>query len=246
MRRLFLLAHTDDEIFCLPFICEPGVTSYLMYFTLDSPSSNRDFSASRRAAELSSAVSVLNERYEVNSIFFDPLSPDGELHSNFSSDDLRKLRYRVKELEIQEIVTLSFEGGHQDHDYLAIVASLVGHLESLHVIHCPAYRGSRRNRKFFRVMNPIKPFSTKKFNNPSTILIAMRLILIYKSQYKTWLGLGPMTIFKYLKLISTYNEKYELDKLALHETCFYENRKRQTQFEVNQRIADLISDNLYK
>lgn len=246
MRRLFLLAHTDDEIFCLPFICDSGVTSYLMYFTLDSPSNNRDFGSSRRALELSSAVSVLNEKYEVKAIFFDPLSPDGELHSNFQCDDLQKLRYKVRELEIQEIVTLSFEGGHQDHDYLAIVASLVGHLESLQVFHCPAYRGSRINRRFFRVMNPIKPFSIKKLNSLSLVIIAMRLILIYKSQYKTWLGLGPMTIFKYLNRVSTYNEKYVLDKLALHENCFYENRKRQKQYEVNQRISDLISTNLYE
>jgi hypothetical protein len=246
MRRIFLLAHTDDEIFCLPFICESGVTSYLMYFTLDSPSNDRDFSASNRALELFSALRVLKERYRVDSIFFDPLSPDGELHSNFESADLQKLRDKVRELEIQEIVTLSFEGGHQDHDYLAIVASLVGHLESLPVIHCPAYRGSRRNKRFFRVMNPIKPFSIKMINNPSIIIIAMRLMLIYKSQYKTWLGLGPMTILKYLKGVSTYNEKYELSKLALHESCLYENRKRQTQYEVRQRITDLVSDNFHK
>jgi hypothetical protein len=242
MKRLFLLAHTDDEIFCLPFICEAGITSHLMYFTLDSASDNQDLSTSRRALELSSAMTVLKKRYAVNSIFFHTVSPDGELHSNFGNEDLRRLRDKVKELQVQEIVTLGFEGGHQDHDYLAIVASLIGHLESIPVFYCPAYRGSRINKRFFRVMYPTKPFLVKRSSGPSLAIIATRLMLIYKSQYKTWLGLGPMTIMKYLKCGITYNNSLELTKLEIHKSCFYENRKRQRQNEVNQRIVNLVSD----
>jgi hypothetical protein len=65
--------------------------------------------------------------------------------------------------------------------------------------------------------------------------IALALMLIYRSQWRTWLGLGPLVLKRSLSKYSGV-PKLSKSELIVHVHCLYERRNRASQKDVFARL----------
>ncbi|HEV7767602.1 MAG TPA: PIG-L family deacetylase [Thermoanaerobaculia bacterium] len=98
--------------------------------------------------------------------------------------------------EVDEVVTLAWEGGHQDHDAAFLVAAVFAQRRGVRCLEMPLYNAQGVTRgPLFRVMHPVgegwvsRPISLRE--KLATILLTR----FYPSQRKTWLGLAPLMLF---------------------------------------------------
>lgn len=240
MNRLYLLAHTDDEVFCLPFLSEPGVKNFVVYLTLDKSTNGVSCLLPPRYFEMQKATQYISKFTSIHSTFYENLFSDGRIYKDFKNSDFIFLRRSLREFEIDEIISLEFEGGHQDHDFVAIVAVLLGEQHQLKVKLCPAYCGTRFGKSLFKVMKPPPKNRVKVPQKHYSAIRAVTLIAKYRSQSLTWLGLGPATFWKYLFGSFYFRESFSLKDFKKHRICLYESRARASQDDVHGSIQSLI------
>lgn len=231
-RRVFIFAHCDDELFCLPLLLEKNSENVLIFLTtLDKGSS--DFpKVNIRSQEALKADRFLSRFTTIKTIFYNEKIYDGTIHSDFLAHDFDQLTRFVVEQRPDELVTLSFEAGHQDHDSVHLITRLIADNEQLRFRCFSGYRASTLLPRLFLVLKPSSAVGKIAFNRFLTTMIAVRLIAIYRSQVKTWVGLAPLLLFKYT-LSPFWEAKSEngLGNLYI-ENCFYDNRGRAKQHEI--------------
>jgi LmbE family N-acetylglucosaminyl deacetylase len=231
-KRVFIFAHCDDELFCLPLLLEKNSENTLIFLTTLQ---RHQVSASKmniREQEALKANRSLNRITNVKTIFFSKEIYDASIHTDFDQDNFRELTRLVLDEKPDELVTLSYEAGHQDHDSVHIITRLISENAQLKLRCFSGYRASVLSPKLFSVLSPITTIDKLVFKRFETISTAIRLIIIYKSQVKTWLGLAPSLLFKYTFCFfyeSRNSIKLEPEHVA---NCFYENRGRANQCEV--------------
>jgi hypothetical protein len=91
-------------------------------------------------------------------------------------------------------------------------------------------------------MSPLENPYIFSFNRFTVTRALVSLLNIYRSQRKTWIGLGVFVLFRYLKG-KTSSFKYVTTRidLELSET-FYESRKRANFFLVKSNHQKLIDE----
>jgi len=90
-----------------------------------------------------------------------------------------------------EVVTLAWEGGHQDHDAAHLVALVFAHRRGVPCRELPLYNGEGTRGPFFRVGHPIGDgWQTRRITQREKFANAL-LCRFYASQRMTWLGLMP-------------------------------------------------------
>jgi N-acetylglucosamine malate deacetylase 1 len=187
MNILFVFAHQDDEI--------AGATRMLravrngdhvqcVYLTDGAfrvPAAIRN-EESRRALA----------RIGVTGIRFGAF-PDGNLPEHVS-EALAFLESQVA--HVDQVYTLAWEGGHQDHDAAHLVALAFAQRRGIPCYEMPLYNGHRSPRSFFRVMHPFGDGWTKRRISFADGLRVVALLPLYRSQRKTWMGLLPELFLK--------------------------------------------------
>jgi hypothetical protein len=192
-----------------------------------------------RKLEAIAAGKYLRKFNSVETLFFEEKVFDGRIHTDFNKKKFDKLESMVLSLGPDEMVTLCHEGGHQDHDSVELITRLFSINHNISMQSCSGYRGSKISPKFFSTMKPTLPDKKISFPRFLTLIVAVRLMMIYKSQAKTWLGLAPMLLINYgFSTFRTARTSQKAD-VAIIRNCFYENRGRALQSEVLQALQKL-------
>jgi LmbE family N-acetylglucosaminyl deacetylase len=187
MNNLFVFAHQDDEIAGATRMLRARrngdhvLCAYLTDGAFRVPASIRN-EESRRALS----------RLGITDILFATF-PDGNLPEHVN-EALAFLESQVA--EIDEVYTLAWEGGHQDHDAAHLVALAFAQRRGVPCHEMPLYNGYRSPHSFFRVMHPFGDGWTSRRVSLADGLRVVGLLPLYRSQRKTWLGLFPETFLK--------------------------------------------------
>ena len=120
-------------------------------------------------------------------------SPDGNLPEHVQ-EALAFLESQFG--QIDEVYTLAWEGGHQDHDAAHLVALAFAQRRGIPCLEMPLYNGYRTPHSYFRVMRPLGDGWTSRRVSLADGLRVVALLPLYRSQRKTWLGLLPETFLK--------------------------------------------------
>jgi LmbE family N-acetylglucosaminyl deacetylase len=96
--------------------------------------------------------------------------------------------------DADELVTLAWEGGHQDHDATHLVAAVFAHRRDIRCLEMPLYNGHDTRRDFFRVLHPLGDGWAARPIPLREKLANLLLTRHYHSQRKTWIGLAPMML----------------------------------------------------
>ncbi len=228
--RLWLLAHQDDEVLGL-HLNSNSVVNHVIYLT-DGVRSGATYNSSKRVDEAQAAWNQIDKNAEL--IFFgtDHALKDGTLRKEIGPFYFSELIKICQNRDINEIVTLQLEGGHQDHDIVSMLAEELAFRLSLDLYTYPAYRALHNRYPVYAVMSsPDK--STKKMS--LSIVSRLRftkqsfiLMKIYSSQLTTWIGLGPFVIVRYLIGNPSFSLQSSTSKTAqgFPNKLLYANRKK--------------------
>ncbi len=239
IKRVFLLAHGDDELFCLPLITEENVESTLIFFTSRIRSNQESIENQSRRNEIFEAGEFLS-RFSVKSVLI--VSPelfDSEISSDFDKIHFEFLRKIIVEVNADEIVSLTYEGGHHDHDTVEFVSRLVSQELKIGLRSVSAYRSINFAPMMFHVLKPEFYVESFKFNRIKVSLVLIKLFMIYKSQTRTWIGLGPFLLFRYLFSRYRFSQVSNSLKLDQMDNCFYEVRGREVQVQHLSKLRGL-------
>ena len=165
---------------------------------------------------------------------------EGVLHENLSKVVKSKILDREfkKALYGSLIITSTFEGAHQDHDAACVIARTYAEKYNLKSLEASTYPQLFKKVYSFSVMRPEDRDFEIKFQRLQIAKIATRLMWGYKSQRRTWVGLGLHTLFIYCFSKFYTAKKAEVRKVA---KCFYEFRGRAKQDEVFSFISEFRS-----
>jgi N-acetylglucosamine malate deacetylase 1 len=187
MNLLFVFAHQDDEIGGATRMLRArrdGDRVLCVYLTdgaMRVPAAVRNEESRRALARLG-----------VTDVFFATF-PDG----NLPEHALEALAFLESQAGlVDEVYTLAWEGGHQDHDAAHLVALAFAERRGLPCREMPLYNGHRSPRSLFRVMHPFGDGWTRRPISLADGLRVVALLPLYQSQRKTWLGLLAETLLK--------------------------------------------------
>jgi LmbE family N-acetylglucosaminyl deacetylase len=96
--------------------------------------------------------------------------------------------------DANEVVTLAWEGGHQDHDASFLVAAVFAQRRGIRCLEMPLYNGERAWGPFFRVLHPVGDDWSERRLTFAERVADVLLARFYPSQRKTWLGLAPLML----------------------------------------------------
>lgn len=228
--RLWLLAHQDDEVLGLHLNSNSAV-NHVIYLT-DGVRKGATYDSSKRVDEAQVSWNQLDSNAEL--IFFgtDHSVKDGALREVFSQFHFSELIKICQKRDIKEIVTLQLEGGHQDHDLVSMLAEELTFRLSLDMYTFPAYRALHNKFPIYAVMSsPHRSF--EKMDLPVLLRLkfakqALMLMKNYRSQFSTWIGLGPFVILKYLFGSPSFIQRTSTLKITqgIPSKLLYANRKK--------------------
>jgi LmbE family N-acetylglucosaminyl deacetylase len=183
MRVIFVFAHQDDEIAAAPRIrraVAAGDEIACAFLTDGKKPIVRDDESRRALASLGvSEIAFIGSENQIG---------DGSLIEHLDRA-LALLSARFDRAD--EVWTLAWEGGHQDHDAAHLVALAFARERGARCFEVPLYTGFRRIGPFFRVCCPIGEGWTSRRLTLREVLANAALVRFYRSQRRTWLALLP-------------------------------------------------------
>lgn len=204
-KSLIILPHLDDEFAITPilniFSENSNIDKIKILYCCERRTGKNARNYHKRRTENLKALELFN--IKKNQIIY--------LNDFCFSDDLelRKNSYKInnyinkifENFNFSQALTLSYEGGHPDHDALAIIVKKFAKTKKLNMFFFPAYNYERNFVFPFTILKPLKSqknifkyFPLSKF----CWFNSLRISLIYKSEYKAFLKLIPFLIYKTL------------------------------------------------
>lgn len=234
--KVFLLAHQDDEIFFLPYLL--GLDKKLIIYLTNGVSAGSSQSKlESRSLESELVFKKYLSKFNVQVLWLGLQNsiPDGNLHTFICEDFLAKIQESIEQVSepVSMILTTTFEGAHQDHDSAAVISRQFANLLVVPVIEISTYRQWLTRIYSFKVLKPQFPLKELHFRRLKTSVVAFRLMLAYKTQKKTWMGLGPATLISY---IFRGYQPASPQPVGVLQKCFYSFRGRATQEEVLHKL----------
>lgn len=194
---LFVYAHQDDEIATatrILHLIRQGWAVSCVYLTNGegraAKSGVRDEESRRVLGELGvdlPRVHFLGSRERV---------PDGSLFEHLERA-LELLEAAMPDAP-DEVWTLAYEGGHQDHDASHLVAIAYALRRDIPCFEMPLYHGYGLPGPFFNTLAPLRSggaWAERRIALSEGFRIAL-LCRYYTSQRKTWLGLLPEALLR--------------------------------------------------
>ena len=235
--KVFLLAHQDDEVFLLPHIMDSEQKLFI-YLTSGVSEGSSSLKLEKRTREAKAIFQKYLAGFNSEVIWWglENSVPEGQLHKFVSEENLSAIEkaIRNKGTKITQILTTTFEGAHQDHDSAAVVSRKLAKTLQVDCIEMSSYPQWFSKFYSFKVLIPHSVDGEFEFVRFRTLVLALKLMVGYKTQRKTWLGLGPATLGAFAF------RKYRSSKpapIAKVHPCFYEFRGRAEQSEVIQCLT---------
>lgn len=134
------------------------------------------------------------------------------------------------------ILTTAWEGGHPDHDAVALIANLISEKINAQSLEYWTYNGQDTKGHFFNFMRPIYD-SDMVLNYKIPLHLYIKIfysIRVYKSQWKTWVGFLPALLLKifYRREIKLTAPKKSFQLMRPHDGPLLYERYRRTTFDV--------------
>jgi LmbE family N-acetylglucosaminyl deacetylase len=237
--RIILLAHPDDEVFFLPYLFEEKYRNYFVYLTSGKlPNQSIEISKIRQD-ELSKSLKLLGTQTHVEQIFLKNVTQDSVLYREVNSDLYLELLNCIDEKVISECCTMKFEGGHQDHDITNVLARLLCASKGLTFREFIMYSASSRKFLNFKIDIGSSTGSILKFQRLHVALFAIRMMKIYRSQWRSWIGLSVPLIYSYI--CRTWRDGFAnpSDSINFPSVALYELRKKASIKDINSSIQSL-------
>jgi hypothetical protein len=208
-KTLVALPHLDDEFALVPIIKKINSDSkdelHIIYCAERNQS--EELNEKRRKESIKSLnilgcknanIIYLNDFFKVD---------DLKLHETSIKIYIFLLDF-LKRKNINQIITLNFEGGHPDHDSLALIIKKISNVnENINSFFVPAYNGGRSKIFPISVFRPLK--SQDKYFHKETFgffawFNAVLIALQYKSERGAFIKLMPFIILKIIFSKSIY------------------------------------------
>ena len=188
---LWILPHPDDEVFGIPFLCEPESKHVIFYMT------NGESPREKESQKLHSR-SISNIEVSVNFEF--ATCADGALSAYLNVNLVNTLLEKIKSEKIipEAVISTANQGGHQDHDAANLLSMIIAQSLQIPLISLSTYSASRKFFFGYRVMPSLMNSTTLKYRKTEVLSKMFFVILSYKSQFRTWLGLSLSIFTHYL------------------------------------------------
>jgi len=196
-----VLAHMDDEAFLSPYLISIAKQNVPVdvYFLTKSEGRNQKFDQTVREQE--------------SLKFFRKILPQANLHFLGRELNVLDLEAHLKIEELIEklknmmhsdtklILTTNYEGGHIDHDTTCFIAYKLSKIKDSKFATFNLYRAKYFKYPFYKVIDEIS--QEHQFEKiplkPKDFIKIIQIPIIYKSQWRTWFGIFPFLILKFLK-----------------------------------------------
>jgi LmbE family N-acetylglucosaminyl deacetylase len=96
--------------------------------------------------------------------------------------------------DVHEVVTMAWEGGHQDHDAAHLVAAVFARQRGVPCLEMPLYNGFETSFPMFRVNEPVGNGWLERRLSRREYFANVLLARFYRSQRRTWAGLVPLLL----------------------------------------------------
>ncbi|HYU25306.1 MAG TPA: PIG-L family deacetylase [Thermoanaerobaculia bacterium] len=186
MSKLFVFAHQDDEVAIATRIAREvaaGARVVCAFLTDGGAPQVRD-------AESRAALQELG----VHELIFVGL-PDGKL-----VEHLEEAYRAIEAIDAGEVMTLAWEGGHQDHDAAHLVALALAIARGVRCLEFPLYHGKGLWGPFFHVMKPLHGGQRRRLS-AREVWRRTRLCWRYPSQWRSWIGLCWPTLLRWNEVV---------------------------------------------
>lgn len=238
-----ILAHNDDEFFISPILSRLRRDTIFIFLTAGSVWCE-GLNSIREKESLKFLSSYGFSEKNIVNLGEKLVIKDGSLFKNIDIVDEELEKLLIK-LGVKTLIVTAYEGGHHDHDVAFILAHNSARKLNIPLFDFPLYNAS--STRFFRVMNNRKIQSTSykaKHCFESTFLQRFFFLCrasIYRSQWKTFVGLLPGLIRNFL--LKKHFSIGEIESFSIsirqHEgPLFYEKR-----FHV--KYSDMIDSILF-
>ena len=239
---VYLLPHCDDEIFSLPLI-DYFKNNLQVFITLTNGLDKEGKGINvNRHNEFAKSMKVLS-KIGVQAEFFafgeEHFLRDGHLHSDLTLEKLALLTKKLREINPSLIVAPALEGGHQDHDSAAVIGQNIARRIGSEVIFFSTYRSAHKYLPLFSVMAPIVIGQRFRYQRLFISQVAMKMIFTYKSQFRTFSGLGMPILCKYI--FGQWHTASEID-LEHPFVSLYQLRGRANSEVVNQHLQRIENE----
>ncbi len=191
---IFLFPHQDDEYFVSPLVKKTKGNCLCFFLTKGegrgTPEAIRNRESTKALESL--GVPAKNIRFLPDTINV----PDMDLQSQLEPV-LHWLLKESKGLYVRSIFCPAWEGGHSDHDAAFLLGRALGTLLSATVFEYPMYTGQKIRYPLFRVMNLENnlEITIEHLSFRERFYYAL-LFRYYPSQWRTWVGLAPFTLWR--------------------------------------------------
>ncbi|MDC1133286.1 PIG-L family deacetylase [Alphaproteobacteria bacterium] len=245
---LFLFSHHDDE-FGVFFLIEDfifqGLEVHIVYLT----SSHIDgLPCSRREKESIKVLKSLGV-YEKNIHYIGKNNKVKDLKLHLYMDLLFKEMLKLfKNNKIEKIIVHCWEGGHPDHDTSHILgvylAKKLNILKDLYQF--PLYSGRGLIWSFFRLFDTF-PLNGTVYEYKIPLIKRIRylgLVLHFKSQIKTFIGLYPVYLYHMLIYGKQYVQNVSATNLSSRPhkgPLLYERRKMGNYDFIREKYCEFIN-----
>ena len=218
-KSVFLLAHYDDEFGIYQEIKDHVIKNMPLHIVYTTSASKDGRGNPKRENESKIALKKLGVNIEKDISFVgkDLFIPDLQLKNNFIPI-FKELDKILSDLgEINKIYTLSYEGGHPDHDGINFICSRLVqkyNIENKAWVF-PLYSGPGLFGSFFYLFRPLSSNGEvirKKISWRNSLKFCW-LMLGYKSQVKTLIGLFPFYVFHMIFKRSQILQKLNIERV---------------------------------
>ena len=233
---IIILPHLDDEFALVPLIKSITRTNsnnlkvlYCAERIFDSDKRKRE-----RRLESSIALSLLgcqkenitylNDSFEVNDL---QLSASAENIYNF----IENLYFNEK---FDNLITLSFEGGHPDHDALALIVDKFTKAYNVESTYVPSYNYRKTLLIPVSVFRPLKS-QTNYFISESFDIFCwadcLKIAWVYKTERKAFIKLLPFILFKYF-----FSKKMYYSNVINIESVEWEKSLSKKRYKIEKKV----------
>jgi hypothetical protein len=198
--NLFFFAHQDDEFFAAQFIQQQIAAGNKLKVIYTTNGKYANHSVETRKQEALSALSKIGvSKSDVIFLGHSLDVNDGEVYLRLDlifKNILDQCDLPIS--DVRSIYVTAYEGGHHDHDATYLLASALASKcsKNVKIIEFFLYNSIRVHSPFFRVMDPATCNNIHRISlGWNEIFLNLSMILSYRSQWKTFIGLLPQIIY---------------------------------------------------
>jgi LmbE family N-acetylglucosaminyl deacetylase len=239
---VFLLAHQDDEVFCLHLFHLFKEAKITFFFLTDGATGGSESIKLRRSEELAEALQYLPVHLSVFQFGLLNKLRDGDLASDFSRIDFQVLNEMISDIEPDYLVSPILEGGHQDHDAVYLITSFIAKNYNISHYSFPMYSSGILPFPFFRLMSKSENYKSYILNFRSRIELLKTSILLmktYRSQKMTWFILGLPVLFNFAFKNPVYYQDIDRALDDVKKTLF-ESRRTSSRDKIFSLVSRLM------